>query len=148
MRAERPAIQELLAQRRIAVAGVSRQGNQPANAIFRKLQGAGYEVFPVNPAATEVEEMPCYPDLAAIPGGVDAVVVVTPPHASPTLVEEAAGLGIRWVWLHRGLGPGSSSQEAVELGRLRGVEVIDGGCPMMEVSPVDAFHRCLRWLRG
>lgn len=143
-----PAIEQFLAQRRIAVAGVSRQENQPANAIFRKLRGAGYEVFPVNPAAPEVEGVPCYASLAAIPGGVDAVMVVTPPEASPGLVEEAAGLGVRWVWLHRGLGPGSASPEAVEIGRQRGVEVIDGGCPMMEVPPVDIFHRCLRWFRS
>ena len=41
--------------RTFAVAGVSRSGRAAANAIFRKLCGAGYEVVPVNPAATEVE---------------------------------------------------------------------------------------------
>lgn len=138
-------IREFLGQRRIAVAGVSRQSDQAANAIFRKLRDAGYQVTPVNPAAQEVEGVRCYPDLASVPGGVDAVMVVTPAAAAAGLVEECAKLGIRRAWLHRAIGPGSVSKEAVRVGRERGVEVIEGGCPMMFVEPVDTGHKCLRW---
>ena len=51
----REAADEFLAQRRIAVAGVSRDTKQPANLIYRRLRGAGYETFAVNPNADEVE---------------------------------------------------------------------------------------------
>jgi predicted CoA-binding protein len=44
-------IAEFLKGRRIAVASVSRKGDSAANAIFRKLRDARYEVFPVNPNA-------------------------------------------------------------------------------------------------
>lgn len=138
-------VREFLGQRRIAVAGVSRQSDQAANAIFRKLRDAGYQVVPVNPAAREAEGVPCYPDLTSIPGGVDAVMVVTPAAAAAGLVEECAKLGIRRAWLHRAIGPGSVSKEAVRVGRERGVEVIAGACPMMFVEPVDFGHKCLRW---
>ena len=142
------AIERFLAQRRIAVAGVSRQARQPANGIYRKLRGAGYDVVPVNPAASEVEGTRCYPDLASVPGGVDAVVAVTAAAAAARLVAECAALGIPRLWLHRGLGPGSVSEEATQAGARLGVEVIAGACPMMFVPPVDPFHRCLRWWRG
>ncbi len=142
------AIADFLAQRRIAVAGVSRQSSAPANAIFRKLRDAGYEAIPVNPAATRVEGVPCHPDVATVPGGVDAVMVVTPPAAAAAVVERCADLGIRRVWLHRSLGQGSLSAAAVAAGKRRGVRVIAGACPMMYVPPVDPFHRCLRWWRG
>lgn len=58
------AAQEFLAQKRIAVAGVSRQGDTAANAIYKKLRDSGYEVFPVNPNAAEVEGDRCYATLA------------------------------------------------------------------------------------
>jgi uncharacterized protein len=49
------SVATFLRGRRIAVAGVSRHPSQAANAVFRKLRGSGYEVFPINPKAPEVE---------------------------------------------------------------------------------------------
>ena len=71
-----------LEAKRIAVAGVSRAGNTPANAIFRKLAETGHEVIPVNPNASEIEGHRCYPSIAAVDGQVDAVMVVTHPSVS------------------------------------------------------------------
>ena len=94
MTALREAVDDFLAQKRIAVAGVSRDPKQPANLIFRTLQKGGHEVFAVNPNTDEAEGTACYHDLAAIPGGVDAVVVVTPPGAAEAVVSECADLHI------------------------------------------------------
>ena len=139
------AVREFLGRKRIAVAGVSRGGALPANAIYKKLRGAGYDVFAVNPAAIEVEGGRCYPNLRAIPGGVEAVVIATPPEAADALVHECADLGIRHVWMHRSFGQGSVSASAAALGREKGLSVIDGACPMMYVNP-DVGHRCIRWI--
>ncbi len=43
------AVRDFLAQKRMAVAGVSRQSSEAANAIYKKLRGAGYQVFATNP---------------------------------------------------------------------------------------------------
>jgi predicted CoA-binding protein len=142
------AARAFLAHRRIAVVGVSRDPTQPANFNFRKLRRAGFEVFAVNPRAREVEGTPCHPDLRSIPGGVEAVLVFTPAAGAEAVVRECADLGIRHVWLHRSLGPGSTSEAAVRLGRERGLTVIPGGCPAMFAPPVDLGHRCLRWILG
>ena len=48
-------VADFLAAKRIAGAGVSRDRNQPANAIFRRLRETGHEVVPINPKAEEVE---------------------------------------------------------------------------------------------
>jgi predicted CoA-binding protein len=66
------AVAEFLRGRRIAVAGVSRSSNQPANAVFRKLRDSGYEAIPINPRAATVEGAICYPDLASVPGASTA----------------------------------------------------------------------------
>jgi len=75
------AAEEFLRCSRIAVTGVSRDPKgEAANGIYRRLRDRGYAVVAVNPNATEVEGDPAYPDLASIPGGVEAVVVATRPE--------------------------------------------------------------------
>jgi uncharacterized protein len=142
------AAREFLSQRRIAVAGVSREQANAGNIIYRRLRDSGYEVFAVNPAADEVEGDRCYRSLAAIPGGVTAVVVATHPDVAEAVVQDCVAAGVSRVWLHRSFGRGSVSAAAVELGAREGVAVIDGGCPMMFMDPVDVGHRCIRWLLG
>jgi uncharacterized protein len=134
-----------LSGRRIAVAGVSRQPLQTANAIFRKLKAAGYDAIPVNPKTENVEGVRCFPDIASIPGSLDGVMIVTPPAAALDVVRQAAAKGVRHVWFHRGFGQGSFSPEAAEECRARGIAVIENGCPMMYCDPVDPGHKCIRW---
>jgi predicted CoA-binding protein len=88
-------IAEFLGGKRIAVAGVSRTAAQAANAIYRKLRDAGFETLPVNPNATTVEGVKCYPDLAAIPGTIDGVVVATRPEVAIELVRQCSERGVR-----------------------------------------------------
>jgi predicted CoA-binding protein len=139
------AVTEFLAQKRLAVAGVSRTPQQPANAIYRRLRDTGHEVYATNPEADAVEGDPCYATLSALPVRVDGVVIATPPAAAAAVVRECAELGIGRVWMHRSFGDGSVSEEAVALGREKGISVIVGGCPMMFCGKVDPFHRCMGW---
>lgn len=139
----REAADEFLAQRRIAVAGVSRDTKQPANLIYRRLRENGYDVFAVNPSADTVEGDPCFPSVASIPPPLDGVVVVTPPDQSEHVVEDCAAAHVPRVWLHRGLGPGSLTDEAVACGREHGMSVIPGGCPNMFGRTADTGHRCM-----
>ncbi len=143
----RDAVEDFLAQRRIAVAGVSRtESTAPANLIYRKLRDAGYVVTAVNPHAEQVEGDACAPDLAAIDGGVDGVVAATRPEDTEKLVRECADLGIARVWMHRSFGQGSVSEAAVQFCHEQGIRVIAGACPMMFCEPVDVGHKCLRWV--
>ncbi len=139
------SVESFLRGRRFAVAGVSRHGGGVGNAIFRKLRDAGYEVVPVNPAATEVEGVQCFPDLASVPGTIDGVVIATHPDVSAEVVRQCADRGVGRVWLHRSFGHGSVSEAAVQLCRERGIECITGGCPLMYCQPVDVGHRCMGW---
>ncbi len=145
----REAATEFLAQRRIAVAGVSRDPKQTANAIYKKLRATGYQVFAVNPqATTPLEGDPAYPSLRAIPGGVDAVLVCTPADAAAGILRECAELHIPRVWLHQGFGPGSVSQEAVALARQEGLALIAGACPLMFGPCADPGHKMIRFFKG
>jgi predicted CoA-binding protein len=135
---QRPeAIDQFLSGRRFAVAGVSRTAGQPANAVFRKLKLAGYDVVPVNPQASEVEGVPCYSSITAVPHALDGVVIATAPAAADEVVRQCADHGVRRVWFHRSFGTGSVSDEAVRTCHARGITPITGGCPLMFCEPVD-----------
>ena len=149
MRKIADAASEFLACKRIAVTGVSRNpAGHGANVVHQRLKERGYEVFAVNPNATQIGGEPCYPDIAAIPDGVDAVVVATRAELAEPAVKECVDLGIRQVWLHRSFGPGSVSAAATEYGRAHGITVIDGGCPLMYPPASDPAHRFMGWMCG
>ena len=139
------SVATFLRGRHIAVAGVSRTPNQAANAVFRKLKGAGYEVFPINPGASEVEGVKCYAGVADVPVPLDGVVIATAPDVSVEIVRQCAGRDVRRVWFHRSFGDGSVSDEAVRECAAKGVDCIVGGCPLMFCEPVDFGHKCMKW---
>lgn len=143
-------VEDFLAQKRIAVAGVSRTQQAAANAVYRRLREVGYQVFPVNPNADRVEGDTCYHDLKSIPGGVDAVFIATRPEATEQLVRQCADAGISRVWMHRSfhaLGT-SVSEEAVKYCREHNISVIAGACPLMFGKPSDGGHRFARKVLG
>jgi uncharacterized protein len=145
MQAIKQAAAEFLANKRVAVTGVSRQPKgHGGNVVYQRLRQRGYEVFAVNPNADRVEGDPCYSTLRSIPGGVDAVVIATRPEIAEETMRECAELGIKHVWMHRGPGAGSVSAAATCYGRERGITVIDGGCPCMFGPTADVGHRIMR----
>jgi len=138
-------VSEFLQGKRFAVAGVSRQPQQAANAVFRKLRDGGYEVFPVNPNASELEGAKCYPDVRSIPGDLDGVVIATHPDIAAEVVRQCVERGVHRVWFHRSFGAGSVSDSAVRDCEAHGIQCIVGGCPLMYCEPIDLGHRCIRW---
>ena len=141
------AASEFLANKRIAVTGVSRNpGSHGSNAVYQRLRARGYEVFAVNPNADQVEGDMCYHDLKSIPGGVEAVVIGTRPERAEATIRECAELGINHVWMHRGPGAGSVSVAATDYGRQHGISVIPGGCPLMFEPTADGGHKAMRFV--
>ena len=144
-------VQDFLAQKRIAVAGLSRDNSHhpAAKLIYRRLKKTGHEVFPVNPNMQSFEGDRCYSDLQSIPGGVDGVVIITRPETTERIVRDCSAAGVRRVWMHQSPAKGSSvSPAAVEYCRQHDISVIAGACPMMFGDGVDFGHGCMRlWMK-
>lgn len=146
-------VQDFLAQKRIAVVGVSDKRETGCNLAYRNLKAAGYSVIPVNPRLNAYEGDPCYPDLKSIPTPPDAVFILANPRVTDQIVGQCVELGVRHVWMHCMMGtrPGlaagmtSVSPEAVALCREHGIAVIPGACPNQFVKP-DVGHRIMRVL--
>jgi len=145
MQSVNEAAAAFLANKRVAVTGVSRTPRtHGSNNVYQRLRERGYQVFAVNPNTDQVEGDRSYPDLASIPGGVDAVVIGTRPEVAEDTMRECAELGIKHVWMHRGPGAGSVSAAATGYGRQHGITVIDGGCPLMFGPTADVGHKIMR----
>lgn len=150
-----PLAKDFLAQKRIAVVGVSRKREDAANLNYRKFKEAGYTVYAVNPNTNQFDGDPCYPDLKSLPEKPDGVFIVTRPANTEKVVRECVELGIKRVWMHCALGSrptiakdaaakiGSASAEAVRVCRENGISVIPGGCANMFLKP-DFGHTCMR----
>jgi predicted CoA-binding protein len=138
-------VDDFLAQERIAVAGVSRtkEGAGAANAIYKRLREAGYQVYAINPNADQVEGDPCYHSVKDIPMKVGGVVIATPESATEQVVRDCAEIGVQRVWMHNGIHQlGSSvSESAVKFCDEHHITVIAGACPLMFGKPSDGFHR-------
>jgi predicted CoA-binding protein len=104
----------------------------------------GYQTYPVNPNAEEIEGQPCYPDLKALLEAVDGVVFVLPPAQTEQVVREAARLGVPRVWMQQG----SESEEAIRFAEEQGMSVVSGECILMFAEPAEFYHRMHRWIWG
>lgn len=144
-------VQDFLAQKHIAVVGVSDQRDTGCNLGYRRFKAAGYTVSAVNPRITSFEGDPCYPDLKSIPHKPDAVFILASPKVTDQIVQQCVDLGVKHVWMHCMLGtkPGlvpamtSVSQDAVRLCRENGIAVIPGACPNQYLNP-DFGHLMMR----
>ena len=140
-------VHNFLAQKRIAIAGVSRHDNHHpvGNLIYHRLKATGHDVFAINPQMQTFEGERCYANVQSIPGGVDGVVIITRPDATKQIVRDCSEAGVRRVWMHQSTKSGSSvSPEAVEYCRQHDISVIAGACPMMYGG--DFRHTCMRWI--
>jgi predicted CoA-binding protein len=147
---DRKTIDDFLGQQHLAVVGVSRDPKQFANGVYRQLRAGGRVLYPVNAAARgePLEGDASYARLADVPDPVDGVLVMVPAEAAVSVVHEAIDRGVPRVWLHRGVGKGSVSSEAIQECRAHGVAVVDGACPLMFEQPVRGVHRLHRLFSG
>jgi uncharacterized protein len=137
-------VNSFLASKTIAIAGVSSDGNNPGNYIYKKLKDNGYDVYGINPRNQAIKDIDCYPTLADVPVPLDAVIICTHPSVTESVMEDGAKAGIKYAWIHKSIGEGSFSKAAAEKGKQLGIKVIPIGCPMMFVKP-DIFHKCFRF---
>ena len=138
-----PLVQDFLAQKKIAIVGVSDKRETGCNMAYKKFRQAGYEVYAVNPRISVYDGDPCYPDLKSMPEIPDAVFILTNPQVSEQIVQQCVELGVKRVWMHCMMGtkPGlatsmsSVSAEAVRVCKENGIAVIPGSCPNQFLKP-------------
>ena len=140
----RSVIDDFLAQRTLAVAGVSRSGRGFGNAACRELTAKGYSLRVVHPDAPWIGPWTCAPTVAEVAHEVGGLLLVTPPAATFRLSGEAIAAGIRRIWMQQG----AECDEAVRLCLEHGIDVVHGQCILMFAEPAGFVHRGHRWVNG
>jgi predicted CoA-binding protein len=109
-----------------AVIGVSREPGKYGHEVFVSLVAACCTVYPVNPKYTEVDGLPCYPSLSALPQTPEVVILALAPQVTERVVPEAIAAGTKVIWLP----PGCFTPAAVEACQKAGVRELHDICPV------------------
>jgi uncharacterized protein len=139
----RKDIDGFLAQKTLALVGVSRDPKAMSAQAYHDLKGKGYTLYPVNPNAETIAGDTCYPSIAALPEKVGGVILFTRPGVTERVVREAADAGINRIWIQQG----AQDEASLSLCRERDLEAISGQCIFMFAEPVDSIHAFHRWLK-
>ena len=129
---EATIVEMLRTARTIAVVGMSDKNWRASNNIGRYLAANRYRVLPVNPALSDVQGIPCYPDLNVADAaarsqtgkGIDIVDVFRAPEHVPAIVDEVIRLGIPYLWLQDEV----AHEDAVARARAAGVKCVENDC--------------------
>lgn len=137
----RMLIDEFIAQKTIALAGVSRGGKKFGNIVHKSLSKKGYQMLAVHPDADELNSMVSYSSLSKLPAGVENLILVIPPEQTEEIVQQAPSAGIRRIWMQQG----SESPKAIEFCQQNSIDLVHGECILMFAEP-KGLHKFHRWI--
>lgn len=136
------SVRQFLAQKNIAVVGVSRSGKKFGNSVIKELQNKGYNVYGINSNVEKINEQKLYPNLQSVPDPLDAVLFVVQPLVTEKIIQDVYDLGIKNVWMQYG----SQSEKAVNFCKENGINIVSDECILMFAEPVGLGHRLHRWI--
>ena len=144
-------IEDFLAQKRIAMIGVSRNPKDFSAALFEELRKRGYEMVAVNPNAQEVLGQHCFARIQDVQPAVDTALLMTASNVTDSVVSDCAQAGVRRIWMYRAGGRGAVSPSAVAFCHEHGIQVVPGQCPFMFLpgaAGIHKFHGFIRKITG
>lgn len=114
----------------IAVVGISDKPERDSYKVAKYLKDAGYEILPVNPVIERWDGQSVYKSLSDLPHGVsiDVVDVFRKPEAALQIVQDSLDIRPKTIWLQEGV----VNEEAANLAKTRGLQVVMDRCMMKE----------------
>lgn len=119
----------LRSTRTVAMVGASANPSRASYFVATYLlSSSDYDVYFVNPAATEILGRPVFPSLASLPVTPDLVDVFRKPADLPGVLDEALEVGAKALWLQLGLWDEATAQR----GQAAGLDVVMDRCLKIE----------------
>ncbi len=137
-------IKNFLSSKSVALIGVSREKQSYSRMLLKAFIDKGFEVFPVNPNETEIDELKCYQSITQLPDSIDAAYIIRRKEVAVDLARELANKGIKKIWIH----VKCDAPNIKELCKEFGVTVIAGECFFMWAEPVKGVHAFHRFFRN
>lgn len=96
----------------IAVVGASRRADAVGNTVLKNLLKGEFPgaLYAVNPRYDEIEGVPCYPSLSALPQPVRHVIFAVSDERLEGLLDEALACGVEAAMIYSSLMPGTDSE--------------------------------------
>jgi len=90
----------------------------------------GHVVFPINPNALEIEGLPAYASVSALPDGrIDRVLLYVPPEVGVQVLDELVGRDVGEVWVN----PGAESEELFQKAQALGLTTVYA-CSIVDIG--------------
>ena len=146
MKANQDQINQFLAQRHMAIVGVSRNSKKFGHQVFMQLKSMNYHLYPVHREADSIEGVKCYRTIEDLPVEVQAICLITPKHQTDDLLTQSIKKGISHIWVQQM----SEGQNTEKIARDSAVNIVMGRCIFMYTNPkgIHKFHRQLNKLFG
>lgn len=120
----------------VAVIGASTREFSMGNKIVKNLKEYGYcgSIYPVNPNANAVLDIPAYPSLLDVPGTVDLVHIVIPSNFVLNAIEDCGKKGVKFIIINssgfKEIGDEGERLEKsmVALAREKGMRILGPNC--------------------
>jgi len=135
-------IQQFLAPKKLAVAGASRNPKKFGGTVIKDLKERGFELFPVNPNAEEIQGLKCFKTISDLPADVKHLLILTPKEKTLKTVNLAVQNKMKMVWIQQM----SETPEAITVLKNSGIPFIQKKCIYMFADPVKGPHNFHRFL--
>jgi acetyl coenzyme A synthetase (ADP forming)-like protein len=130
------SMQHLLRPRSVAVIGASRTRGTVGHELVRNLMSADFQgpVYPVNPTASHIASLPCFPSIEAVPGEVDLAIVAVPAKSVAQVVEACGRKGVGALvvvsshFAEDGAAGAQLEKEAARLAHAYGMRMVGPNC--------------------
>jgi acetyl coenzyme A synthetase (ADP forming)-like protein len=130
------AIEKLLAPKSVAIIGVSRREGSLGKMFLDTMVKMPYtgKIFPVNPKADQINNLPCFPDILSLPEVPDLAVILLPKESVLQAVQQLAQKGVRQIivisagFREVGAQGVALENELLQLTRANGMRMIGPNC--------------------
>ena len=136
------SIKSFLKLKNIAIIGVSRTGKGFGAAVYNHLKDNGYTVFAVNRIGGFSNNIKLYTSLFKIDHPIEGIITIVPPAETEDVIQVAFDLNIKNVWMQQG----SSSKNAINFCKEKGINFVSDECILMFVEPVKSIHKFHRFV--
>ena len=130
-------IENFLSEKRLAIAGVSRDSKKFGHLVFKHLREHGYDLCPINPNTDKIDDFKCYTSVKEIPELYDRLLIVTPVSKTQDVLKEAIERGIKQIWIQNK----SENMDVIKLAKEKNIDIIYKKCIFMFAEPVEAGHK-------
>jgi predicted CoA-binding protein len=132
----RQTIDIFLQEKKIAIAGVSRDPKKFGNIMFRTVKEKGYAPIPVNPKGGTIDEIVCIDSIANLGSDIHNLLIITHKRDTKKVLEEAISKGINNIWIQNGC----ETKEAIKIAEENNINLVSKACFLMYAKP-KGFHR-------